>query len=103
MHQLVALGAPPALQRYAVSLAQTLAATVNQVPFNHLTASPDTIGEVVHQHHATLLLAAAPPLSSLCQSVWGQALWQVPCPVLFLPASYAAGPPPTRCCVLSDV
>lgn len=102
MHQLLVLGTPPALQRYAASLAETLAATVEQVPFDHLTASPDIIGELVHQHRATLLLATAPPLSSLYESVWVRALWQVPCPVLFLPATYEVGPPPARCCVLSD-
>ncbi|WBA43911.1 hypothetical protein [Hymenobacter canadensis] len=102
MHQLVVLGTQPALRSYAVSLAETLAARVKQVPFDDSTASADNIGELVHQHRATLLLATAPTLSSLYESVWVRALWQAPCPILFLPATYTMGPPPARCCVLSD-
>jgi hypothetical protein len=103
MHRLVVWGAESALRAYAGSLAESLAAGVEYVAVGSgVPPPPETIWELVHQHHATLLLTTVPSRETFYDSIWVRALWEVPCPVLFLPATYTAGPPPTWCCVLAD-
>lgn len=103
MHHLIVWGDEPALREYAGSLAESLAATVDYIDVDGGAApSPESLWEQINQHHITLLVTTAPSRTSLYDSIWVRALWEAPCPMLFLPAAYAAGPPPTRCCVLAD-